>query len=168
MGIRNCTGWGGALVVACLLAIASVSSAQVAIDELHLSPSLVPSPDLTPERVVQIQLDALRHNDSRNRGIEVAFRFASPNNKLQTGPLPRFIRMIQRGPYSLMLAYDNVAYDPVEIVENYARQQVTLIGSGIVVAYEFYLSRQTEGGCIGCWMTDAVIAKRPSGLQVQS
>jgi hypothetical protein len=117
---------------------------------------------------VQIQLNALRHNDSRNRGIEVAFRFASPDNKLQTGPLARFILMIQQGPYNLMLAYDNAAYDAIEIEENYARQRVTLIGSGLVVAYEFYLSRQTEGVCIGCWMTDAVIAKRPSGLQVQS
>ena len=168
MAIRLYTGWGSGLAIACLLTVGSVSSAQVATGELHLSPSLAPSPELTPEQVVRIQLNALRHNDSRDRGIEVAFRFASPNNKLQTGPLPRFIRMIQQGPYSLMLAYDNVVYDPVEIVENYARQRVTLIGSGLVVTYEFYLSRQTEGACIGCWMTDAVIAKSPSGLQVQS
>jgi len=56
----------------------------------------------------------------------------------------------------------------VEIVEDRARQRVTLIGSGRVVAYEFYLSRQTKGDCLGCWLTDAVIAKPPSGLQVQS
>lgn len=160
--------WMGAVAFACLFAVAPVSNAQIANDELHFSLRLVPSPDLTPEQVVQIQLNALRHNDSRNRGIEVAFRFASPNNKLQTGPLARFTRMLQQGPYNLMLAYDNAAYDPVEIQEDYARQRVTLIGSGLVVAYEFYLSRQTEGGCIGCWMTDAVVAKRPSGLQVQS
>ena len=160
--------WMGAVAFACLFAVAPVSNAQIANDELHLSLQLAPSPELTPEQVVQIQLNALRHNDSRNRGIEVAFRFASPNNKLQTGPLARFTRMLQQGPYNLMLAYDNAAYDPVEIQEDYARQRVTLIGSGLVVAYEFYLSRQTEGGCIGCWMTDAVVAKRPSGLQVQS
>ena len=166
--IGNCTGWLSGLAVACLIAAAPVSSAQTAADESHFSPSLSPSPELTPEQVVQIQLNALRHNDSRNRGIEVAFRFASPDNKLQTGPLARFIQMLQRGPYRLMLAYDNAAYDAIEIEEDHARQRVTLIGSGLVVAYEFYLSRQTEGGCIGCWMTDAVIAKRPSGLQVQS
>ena len=94
--------------------------------------------------------------------------FFSPDNKLHTGPLARFISMMQQGPYSLMLAYENVAYDPVEVIDGYARQRVTLIGSGMVVAYEFYLSRQTEGPCVGCWLTDAVIAKRPSGLQVQS
>ena len=168
MMVRNCTAWISALAVACLFAVASVSNAQIASDELHFSADLSPSPELTPGQVVQIQLNALRHNDSRNRGIEVAFRFASPDNKLQTGPLARFILMLQQGPYNLMLAYDNAAYDAIEIEENYARQRVTLIGSGLVVAYEFYLSRQTEGVCIGCWMTDAVIAKRPSGLQVQS
>ena len=51
---------------------------------------------------------------------------------------------------------------------------VTLDGSasydpdGVIVAYEFYLSRQTKGDCLGCWLTDAVIAKPPTGLQVQS
>lgn len=165
-GIR--AGWGGGLIVALLLAVASVAIAQDAGDGSRLSRDLVPSATLTPEQVVQIQLKALRLNDSRNRGIEVAFRFASPDNRLQTGPLPRFISMIQQGPYSLMLAYDNVAYEPVEIVEDYARQRVTLIGSGLVIAYEFYLSRQTKGDCLGCWLTDAVVAKPPSGLQVQS
>ena len=168
MMIRNVTRWISGLAIVCLIGAAPVSDAQTTADELRFSASLSPSPELTPEQVVQIQLNALRHNDSHNRGIEVAFRFASPDNKLQTGPLSRFIHMLQQGPYSLMLAYDNAAYDSIEIEENHARQRVTLIGSGLVVAYEFYLSRQTKGGCIGCWMTDAVIAKRPSGLQVQS
>jgi hypothetical protein len=162
------TEWGRGVLLACLLAGASVSTAQGPNDELSPADRLSPSSKLTPEQVVHIQLEALRLNDARNRGIEVAFRFASPDNKLHTGPLARFISMMQQGPYSLMLAYENVAYDPVEVIDGYARQRVTLIGSGMVVAYEFYLSRQTEGPCVGCWLTDAVIAKRPSGLQVQS
>ena len=56
----------------------------------------------------------------------------------------------------------------MEVVEDQARQRVTLIGAGLVIDYEFYLSRQSAGGCSGCWMTDAVIARRASGLQVQS
>ncbi len=166
MGTKHCTGFVGALVCACLLAVVPASSAQVASDEQPLSGGLAPAPGLSPQQVVQIQLEALRLNDSRNRGIEMAFRFASPDNKLQTGPLPRFISMMQAGPYRLMLAYENVVYDPVEVVDDYARQRVTLIGSGAVVVYEFYLSRQTQGACVGCWLTDAVVAKRPSGLQV--
>ena len=157
----------GVLTVAMLLVNAFPSGAQSGAD-LHLSPRLVPKPGLSPDQVVQIQLNALRHNDERNRGIEVAFRFASPGNKLQTGPLPRFISMIQQGPYRLMLAYENVSYHPVEVADDKARQRVTLIGAGDVVDYEFYLSRQSEGEWAGCWMTDAVIVRRTAGLQVQS
>jgi Domain of unknown function (DUF4864) len=166
---RILTGWGAALLGACLMTITSTSIAQIASDDdVRATRDLMPSATLTPEQVVQIQLEALRLNDAQNRGIEVAFRFASPDNKLHTGPLPRFISMIHERPYSLMLGYENVAYDPVEIVEDYARQRVTLISSGVIVAYEFYLSRQTKGDCLGCWLTDAVIAKPPTGLQVQS
>lgn len=156
------------LTAALAIGLFSVAAAQDARGPEHLSADLFPSPELSPAQVVRIQLNALRHNDTENRGIEVAFRFASPDNKLSTGPLPRFITMIQQGPYNLMLAYENITYDPVEIVEDRARQRVTLIGAGLVVAYEFYLSRQTDAGCMGCWMTDAVIAKRPAGLQVKS
>lgn len=158
----------GVLVLGFLLLGMAAAGAQPDARSLHLSPNLVPKPELTPDQVVQIQLNALRHNDARNRGIEVAFRFASPDNRLHTGPLPRFISMMQQGPYSLMLAYENLAYHPLEVVENQARQRVTLIGAGLVVDYEFFLSRQSDGGCTGCWMTDAVIARQASGLQVQS
>lgn len=163
--IRSRHGLVG-LLLAGLLA-AATAGAQGG-GELHLSPNLVPKPELTPDQVVQIQLNALRHNDARNRGIEVAFRFASPDNKLHTGPLPRFISMIRQGPYRLMLDYENVSFHPLELVEDQARQRVTLIGAGLVVDYEFYLSRQSEGSFDGCWMTDAVIARRATGLQVQS
>jgi hypothetical protein len=156
------------LILLASLGALSFAGAQPSVDASHLSPSLVPKPGLSPEQVVQIQLNALRHNDARNRGIEVAFRFASPDNKLNTGPLPRFISMIQQRPYSLMLDYEHLAFHPLEVVEDQARQRVTLIGAGLVIDYEFYLSRQSAGGCSGCWMTDAVIARRASGLQVQS
>jgi len=158
-------GWSRGLAGAGLLVVASLASGQ---EGSPLSSELVPTPTLSPAQVVRIQLNALRNNDAYNRGIEVAFRFASPVNRQQTGPLPRFISMIKEGPYRLMLDYQNVAYHPVEVVEGRARQLVTLVGSGHVIAYEFYLSRQVDGACAGCWMTDAVIARRPTGLQVQS
>ena len=44
----------------------------------------LPTPELSPEEVVQIQMDAFRNNDVEDRGIEIAFRFASPaNNKMR-------------------------------------------------------------------------------------
>lgn len=125
-----------------------------------LSDDLVPRPGLAPAEVVRIQLEALRNNDERDRGIEVAFRFASPANRASTGPLPRFVRMIVDGPYSLMLEFRKASYGAVEIRAERARQRVTLTGPRARISYWFLLSRQSEAPCAGCWMTDAVYVER--------
>lgn len=126
--------------------------------------AVAPAPGLSPAEVVRIQLEALRHNDDLDRGIEVAFRFASPSNKRSTGPLPRFARMIKTGPYALMLGYQSAAYEDVEISGDRARQRVTLIGPGGATGYEFFLSRQVHAECQGCWMTDAVTVVRVAAV----
>ena len=72
----------------------------------------MPEPALSPGDVIRIQLEALRHNDEQDRGIAVAFRFASPANRANTGPLSRFTAMIKEGPYALMLDFRDATYDP--------------------------------------------------------
>ena len=131
-----------------------------------LSDTLVPRPGLSPGEVIRIQLEALRHNDEQDRGIEVAFRFASPANRETTGPLPRFIRMIRQGPYALMLDFREASYGTVEVREEVARQRVTLTGARSRVSYWFYLSRQSEAPWVDCWMTDAVFVERAPGRTV--
>jgi len=119
-----------------------------------------PNPELSPDQVVRIQLEALRANDAADHGIEICFRFASPSNKSNTGPLARFVRMIKQGPYQLMLEYQTADFEPVEIIENVARQRVTLSSTTHSITYAFYLSRQTGEECKGCWMTDAVTVEK--------
>ena len=121
-----------------------------------LSEEVMPSPEHPPERVVAIQLEALRLNDDADRGIAVAFRFASPANKAATGPLPRFALMIHNGPYRLMLDYVTAVYDPVVVMDRRAIQRVTLVSKKGIMSYVFHLSRQSDGPCRDCWMTDAV------------
>ena len=128
-----------------------------------LSEALVPDPDLSPAEVIRIQLEALRHNDEQDRGIEVAFRFASPANRANTGPLARFIPMIKQGPYALMLDFRDATYGPVETVADRARQRVTLTGARETMTYWFYLSRQSEPPYVGCWMTDSVFIEPTPG-----
>ncbi len=125
-----------------------------------VSDALVPEPALTPGEVVRIQLEALRRNDGQDRGIAVAFRFASPANRANTGPFPRFAAMIKNGPYALMLDFREARYGPIEIVANRARQRVTLTGASGRMTYWFYLSRQVEPPYADCWMTDAVYIER--------
>ena len=128
-----------------------------------LSESLVPDPGLSPGDVIRIQLEALRHNDERDRGISVAFRFASPANRANTGSLPRFVAMIEQGPYALMLDFRHADYGPVETVDDQARQRVTLTGARASTTYWFFLSRQWEAPYVDCWMTDAVYIARSAG-----
>ena len=115
--------------------------------------------------MIRIQLEALRHNDEQDRGIAVAFLFASPTNRANTGPLPRFIGMIKEGPYALMLDFREAIYGPMETISDRARQRVTLTGVRASITYWFYLSRQSEPPYVDCWMADAVYIE-PSGGQV--
>ena len=128
-----------------------------------LSDTLAPRPGLSPAEVLRIQLEALRHNDDRDRGIAVAFRFASPANRASTGPLLRFARMIKRGPYALMLDFRRARYGKVEVRGGRARQRVTLTGPRARVSYWFHLSRQADAPFVDCWMTDAVLVERVAG-----
>ena len=63
-----------------------------------------PAVDLQPGDVVRIVIEALGRNDRPwpNAGIETTFNFASPANKVNTGPLERFIRMVKGPPYGIM------------------------------------------------------------------
>ncbi len=138
--------------------VVSAGSADTGVLEGRNGP--LPSPRLSPQEVVRIQLEALRGNDESDRGIAVCFRFASPSNKVNTGPLPRFAQMIKDGAYRLMLEYIDAEFEPAEIVDDVARQVVRLIGPSRAITYAFYLSRQGAGDCEGCWMTDAVTVER--------
>lgn len=119
-----------------------------------------PSPELSPGEVVRIQLEALQHNDlpEPDAGIAVAFRFASPGNREQTGPLPRFSEMI-RGAYAEMLNHRDVRLPPPLIQSDEAIQPVEVVAkNGAIFRYLFILSRQSEPPYAGCWMTDSVLA----------
>ncbi len=148
----------------CLVLAPVIAGAQEPAGTANpLSDALVPAPALSPGEVVRIQLEALRHNDRHDRGIEVAFRFASPANRANTGPLARFVSMIRNGPYALMLGFRAASYGPVESKGVRARQRVTLADAGRSVTYWFYLSRQSEEPYVDCWMTDAVYVEPFAG-----
>jgi hypothetical protein len=119
--------------------------------------NLLPDPSLTPEQVVRIQLEALEGNDEDDRGIALAFRFASPANRQSTGPIERFTAMLKGPLYSPMLGFIEAEYGNTGVRGESARVKVKLFGTGgQVIVYVFYLSKQTEDPYSDCWMTDAV------------
>jgi len=119
-----------------------------------------PSPDLSPSKVVQVQVQALGANDSpeEGAGIRAAFNFASPSNREATGPLPRFRTLFDNPAYQPMLNHQFAEYSDVQRSEDMARVGVILItAAGERVGYLFQLTLQTRPPYENCWMTDAVI-----------
>jgi hypothetical protein len=118
-----------------------------------------PSPRLSPTEVVRRQLEALQHNDdpSTDSGIAAAFAMASPQNRAQTGPLARFIRMVHEN-YPELLNHRDARLPAVRIHGDEAWQPVELTDrDGRRLRYLFILRRQIAPPCPGCWMTDGVI-----------
>jgi len=131
-----------------------------AVADPVLVPDLKPDPALTPKQVIEFQLQVLQHNDelAENRGIERAFRFASPNNRTVTGPLQHFIQIINQPDYSALLNSASYLIGEVEIENDQARSLVTIkTAADKRVRYVFILSRQSGGEYKDCWMTDAVL-----------
>ena len=122
-----------------------------------------PAPSLSPQQVVQIQLEALRTNGADDAGIARVFSFASPGNRSQTGPLERFAVMLRQGPFRVMFDYVSDEYAPIDIRGRVALQVVTLFDVDHVGhTFMFQLSRQTAAPYTDCWMTDAVIPAPPA------
>lgn len=119
-----------------------------------------PDPSYGPGRVVGIQLEALATNDDPipDAGIKTAYNFASPANRRQTGPLDRFVRMVEGPQYAPMIDHEDAVRGPLERTESRADQQVTLTGlDGRTGTYRFGVSKQSGGSLDGCWLTDRVL-----------
>jgi hypothetical protein len=117
-----------------------------------------PSPSLSPEEVVRIQLEALKANDASDNGIAITFRFASPGNKMITGPVDRFSDMVKSPGYAPMLNFRSATFEPLETDGQFAQQLVEIVDTqGTHWLYLFRLSKQQEGNLAGCWMTDGVL-----------
>ena len=117
-----------------------------------------PNPNLKADEIVMIQLEAMKQNDQTNKGIEITFRFASPKNKIQTGPLSRFITLVKNPAYKHLLNHLGATFLDLQIDGNQAIQEVIInTAKGSLKGFRFYLSRQIDFKYKGCWMTDAVI-----------
>jgi len=154
-----------ALLLCCLL---HAAVADAPAQQSPHAPPTEPSPKLTPAEVVSAQLAALKNNDDDDTGIRITFRFASPGNQAQIGPIDRFIAMLNNPAYQPMINFQSAHPEPIEVDGPAAKQVVTLVASnGKRTRYLFVLSRQNKPPCRGCWMTDAVMRLDPMSGPVQ-
>lgn len=133
-----------------------------------------PSPELSSRDVVRYQLLALQHADqpAPNAGIEIAFRFASPQNRQHTGPIERFITIVRAPGYAPMIHCDRFEIsdgDEVEVDGRRLAQHLVIIhaADGSTPHYLFQLRRQPTAGpgepaneYADCWMVESVMPVR--------
>lgn len=128
-----------------------------------------PDPALTPEQVVDIQLQALQFNDSPtpNAGIAQTFALAHPSNKRVTGPLPRFERMIRTPAYAPLLGH--AAHQIERLAGDDSVVQFRVIveqPNGKTLQYLWEVKRVLDGPDQGAWLTTKVSAPVPGGQSI--
>jgi hypothetical protein len=128
--------------------------------------SAAPTPELAPDDVIAIVLDALAHNDPEDRGLAVVFAFASPVNRAAVGPLDRFSDLARDDAYRPLLGHVRAVRGAIRMDGERATQRVVVTTpSGDQAVYTFTLSRQSDGAYKGCWMTDGVTREPRSRLR---
>lgn len=111
-----------------------------------------PDPALSPERVVEIQLKALQHNDEprEDAGIERAWAFAHTDNKSVTGPFERFAAMFKSPVYRMLVDHREHWITRVAVTDETAWFVVTVVPeSRLAVIYQWRLEKASSGA----WMT---------------
>lgn len=120
-----------------------------------------PHPDLTPEQVVQAQLDALKAGTDGD--LRTVYGFASPRNRIHTGPAERFVAMLRDG-YGQMISHRSAELGPMLLSGDEALQPVALVDRrGEEHRFAWLLGRYDLEGCSGCWFTEAVLPPEAMG-----
>lgn len=149
-----------AMLSAIALLMATSLPLQAAISQQQPQATLPqPSTLHQPQDVVRIVMQALAHNDEpyADAGIATTFAFASPANRVNTGPLAKFSQMVRNPVYGIMIDHVGREFSEVVLMGNKAYQMVKVQGaSGSEIIFAFRLSRQLDGEFEGMWMTDAV------------
>ncbi len=104
-----------------------------------------PEPELSPTQVVYIQVEALRHNDNHDKGIKIASRFNSPENREILQASGSFAEVLRGESFLPLLFPASIVYYRPGEKDGYYYQPVQIYSSeGRVMVYLFYLSLQTD------------------------
>lgn len=124
-------------------------------------------PQMNARDIITKQMKELKKNNNKNSGIRTAFKYASKQNKMNTGPYSKFEKMVQNETYKHLLNFkkwkfvpktrrnigDEVYIQDVEVLSSYDNKKYI---------YTFTLSRQMS---TLFWRTDSVILKTMEGFE---
>ena len=116
-----------------------------------------PNKDLEPYDVVKIQLEALKKNDKKDKGIKQTWLFAHPDNKKITGPYERFRIMIYGQQYRFLINHDSHKINLISNSPNtYIYRIEVLTADKKLYFYEWHVQKGSDVNCKNCWFTTAV------------
>ena len=119
-----------------------------------------PNSNLKPFDVLMIQLNSLKNNNNpyKDAGIEQAWEFAHPNNKISTGPLERFKKMIYSDSYKILISHENNKTIILRETFNKLIYKVYVLSKDKKKYYYIWQIEKVEreGILKNCWMTSAV------------
>ena len=127
---------------------------------ISLADLIKPNSNLKPFDVLMIQLNSLKNNNNpyKDAGIEQAWEFAHPNNKVSTGPLERFKKMIYSNSYKILISHENNKVIILRETFNKLVYKVYVLSKDKKKYYYIWQIEKVEreGVLKNCWMTSAV------------
>ena len=119
-----------------------------------------PNAKLEPFDVLMIQLNSLKNNNTpyKDAGIEQTWEFAHPINKVETGPLERFKKMIYSDSYKILISHENNKSIILKEAPNKLIYKVYVLSKDKKKYYYIWQIEKVErkGKFKGCWMTTGV------------
>ena len=126
-----------------------------------------PKPSLKPIDVLLIQLNSLKNNDIpyKDAGIEQAWEFAHPNNKVITGPLNKFKKMIYSKSYEILISHENSEITILKESENISIYKVIILTKNKKKYYYIWNVEKvlSNNNFKNCWMTTSVSSPKYLG-----
>ena len=130
----------------------------------------IPSKLILPSEVIKIQLIGLMNNDKKfkDSGIEQTWNFAHPNNKINTGPLPKFKMMIKGNSYQMLLNHLSHTVTKVGSGDKWAQFEVIILDKNkIYHKFNWQVEKYTMDGPLkDCWLTTKVSSPTPLGSSI--
>ena len=121
---------------------------------------LNPNSTISPKEVIKIQLNGLQQNDLeyKDSGIEQTWKFAHPENKKNTGPLPNFKQMIKGKSYQMLINHVSHTITEVGSGDKWAQFEVIILDKEkIYHKFNWQVEKYTmEGPLKDCWLTTMV------------
>ena len=131
---------------------------------------LKPNETILPKKVVKIQLDGLKKNNSvfEDQGIEQTWEFAHPNNKIITGPLDRFKQMIKGESYKMLINHEYHKINEIFSEDNKVVFEVIVMDSEKkYYMFKWQVEKYLKSGPLqNCWLTTMVSAPISLGSSI--